>query len=219
MVAAAKLRSAQEAVVQARPYGDEARRGGGSWLASPRHRCVSTSAGARAGPRRRVLADRVDLRSRSMRRLQHQSHPRRREFLRRRARQRTSDPIGAIGRKAHELSSVARSRSSSTFPRRAPHRSSWRRPSSRAPIATLRARRRGRRDLAPFHRFRRRSRRSDIGTVAAASRPADASDDVREYLFEPDRNAVIENLLPRYVEVKVCQAVLESIASEHGARA
>jgi len=45
-----------------------------------------------------------------------------------------------------------------------------------------------------------------------------ASDDPREYLFEPDRNAVIESLLPRYVEVKVFQAVLESIASEHGAR-
>jgi F-type H+-transporting ATPase subunit gamma len=40
----------------------------------------------------------------------------------------------------------------------------------------------------------------------------------REYLFEPDREAVIENLLPRYVEVKVFQALLESIASEHGAR-
>ncbi|MCC6763326.1 MAG: ATP synthase F1 subunit gamma [Deltaproteobacteria bacterium] len=45
-----------------------------------------------------------------------------------------------------------------------------------------------------------------------------ATDSPREYLFEPDRDAVIESLLPRYVEVKVFQAVLESIASEHGAR-
>jgi F-type H+-transporting ATPase subunit gamma len=45
-----------------------------------------------------------------------------------------------------------------------------------------------------------------------------ANDNPREYLFEPDRNAVIEDLLPRYVEVKVFQAVLESLASEHGAR-
>ncbi len=45
-----------------------------------------------------------------------------------------------------------------------------------------------------------------------------ATDNPREYLFEPDRDSVIENLLPRYVEVKVFQAVLESIASEHGAR-
>ncbi len=45
-----------------------------------------------------------------------------------------------------------------------------------------------------------------------------ANDNPREYLFEPDRNTVIEDLLPRYVEVKVFQAVLESLASEHGAR-
>jgi F-type H+-transporting ATPase subunit gamma len=45
-----------------------------------------------------------------------------------------------------------------------------------------------------------------------------ASENPREYLFEPDRESVIEDLLPRYVEVRVFQAVLESIASEHGAR-
>jgi F-type H+-transporting ATPase subunit gamma len=40
----------------------------------------------------------------------------------------------------------------------------------------------------------------------------------REYLFEPSRGDVIEDLLPRYVEVKIFQALLETIASEHGAR-
>jgi F-type H+-transporting ATPase subunit gamma len=40
----------------------------------------------------------------------------------------------------------------------------------------------------------------------------------REYLYEPSRADVIEDLLPRFVEVKVFQALLESIASEHGAR-
>ncbi len=40
----------------------------------------------------------------------------------------------------------------------------------------------------------------------------------REYLFEPDRATVIEDLLPRYVQVQILQALLESIASEHGAR-
>jgi len=43
-------------------------------------------------------------------------------------------------------------------------------------------------------------------------------DNPREYLFEPNREGVIEDLLPRYVEVKIFQALLESIASEHGAR-
>jgi F-type H+-transporting ATPase subunit gamma len=44
------------------------------------------------------------------------------------------------------------------------------------------------------------------------------SDGEREYLLEPSRDAVIEDLLPRYLQVRVFQAVLESIASEHGAR-
>lgn len=69
-----------------------------------------------------------------------------------------------------------------------------------------------------FSRFR-----SAISQVPTVDRllpihaPA-AVDHPREYLFEPHRDAVIESLLPRYVEVKVFQAVLESIASEHGAR-
>jgi F-type H+-transporting ATPase subunit gamma len=40
----------------------------------------------------------------------------------------------------------------------------------------------------------------------------------REYLYEPSRQAVIDDLLPRYLEVRVFQAILESLASEHGAR-
>jgi F-type H+-transporting ATPase subunit gamma len=69
-----------------------------------------------------------------------------------------------------------------------------------------------------FSRFR--SAISQVPTVQRLlpiEAPA-ASDNPREYLFEPSRNAVIEDLLPRYVEVKVFQAVLESVASEHGAR-
>ena len=65
--------------------------------------------------------------------------------------------------------------------------------------------------------------RSALSQVATIERllPIEAPAEVenpREYLFEPDRDAVIENLLPRYVEVKILQALLESIASEHGAR-
>jgi F-type H+-transporting ATPase subunit gamma len=69
-----------------------------------------------------------------------------------------------------------------------------------------------------FSRFR--SAISQIPTVERLlpiEAPA-ANDNPREYLFEPDRSTVIGDLLPRYVEVKVFQAVLESLASEHGAR-
>jgi len=39
-----------------------------------------------------------------------------------------------------------------------------------------------------------------------------------EILYEPSVDAVLETLLPKYVEVQVFRALLESAASEHGAR-
>ncbi|MEW6661874.1 MAG: ATP synthase F1 subunit gamma [Bacillota bacterium] len=39
-----------------------------------------------------------------------------------------------------------------------------------------------------------------------------------EYLYEPSQAGVLDQLLPRYVEVMVYQALLEAKASEHGAR-
>ena len=39
-----------------------------------------------------------------------------------------------------------------------------------------------------------------------------------DYIFEPDPRTVLENLLPRFVEIQIYQALLESIASEHSAR-
>ncbi len=40
----------------------------------------------------------------------------------------------------------------------------------------------------------------------------------RQYIYEPNPGAILEQLLPRYVEVLIYQAVLEAIASEHAAR-
>ena len=39
-----------------------------------------------------------------------------------------------------------------------------------------------------------------------------------DYIFEPSPAAVLQSLLPRFVEIQVYQALLESIASEHSAR-
>jgi F-type H+-transporting ATPase subunit gamma len=41
---------------------------------------------------------------------------------------------------------------------------------------------------------------------------------VAQYLFEPDPEALLSALLPRYVETRVFSALLESAASEHAAR-
>lgn len=46
--------------------------------------------------------------------------------------------------------------------------------------------------------------------------PADQA--VADFIFEPDAQTVLQALLPRYVEVQVYQAMLESLASEHSAR-
>ncbi len=45
-----------------------------------------------------------------------------------------------------------------------------------------------------------------------------AQEQVRDFIFEPDRDTVLNALLPRYVEVQLYQALLEASASEHSAR-
>lgn len=39
-----------------------------------------------------------------------------------------------------------------------------------------------------------------------------------EYIYEPDPRSVLGGLLPRFVEMKIYQAILEAVASEHSAR-
>jgi F-type H+-transporting ATPase subunit gamma len=40
----------------------------------------------------------------------------------------------------------------------------------------------------------------------------------RDYIYEPSRQALLESIIPRFIEMQVYQAVLESLASEHSAR-
>ena len=39
-----------------------------------------------------------------------------------------------------------------------------------------------------------------------------------EYLYEPSRGEVLEQILPKHIQVQIFRALLESVASEHGAR-
>jgi F-type H+-transporting ATPase subunit gamma len=52
--------------------------------------------------------------------------------------------------------------------------------------------------------------------------PVDASDGaeagVGEFAFEPDKDTILDNILPMYVQVELYRAALESTASEYGAR-
>ncbi len=48
--------------------------------------------------------------------------------------------------------------------------------------------------------------------------PGDAGQTKVDYSYEPGREEVLDQLLPRFIEVQLYQAILESIASEHSAR-
>lgn len=48
--------------------------------------------------------------------------------------------------------------------------------------------------------------------------PPEAHEGFSDYIFEPTPEEVLNNLLPRYVEVQLYQAILEGLASEHSAR-
>jgi len=41
---------------------------------------------------------------------------------------------------------------------------------------------------------------------------------LQDYIFEPDTATIVKNLIPRMLQAMLYQVVLESIASEHGAR-
>ncbi|MDG5468352.1 ATP synthase F1 subunit gamma [Deltaproteobacteria bacterium IMCC39524] len=41
---------------------------------------------------------------------------------------------------------------------------------------------------------------------------------VTEYIYEPNANEVLEEILPKHIEVQIFRSLLESAASEHGAR-
>jgi F-type H+-transporting ATPase subunit gamma len=53
--------------------------------------------------------------------------------------------------------------------------------------------------------------------------PPQASNDlvdeyVPEYIYEPSKSALLAELLPKYIEVTIFKSMIESVASEHGAR-
>jgi F-type H+-transporting ATPase subunit gamma len=47
---------------------------------------------------------------------------------------------------------------------------------------------------------------------------AEADTTAPEYMYEPDKESLLARLLPMYVETSVYRAMLDSLASEHGAR-
>ncbi len=46
----------------------------------------------------------------------------------------------------------------------------------------------------------------------------DQGEEFADFTFEPSQEAILANLLPRYIKISLYRALLESTASEHGAR-
>ncbi len=57
----------------------------------------------------------------------------------------------------------------------------------------------------------------EVRQILPIARPEGAGE-YSDYIFEPNPRAVLNDLLPRFVEIQIYQALLESIASEHSAR-
>ncbi len=60
--------------------------------------------------------------------------------------------------------------------------------------------------------------RPEVFKLLPVEPPSEAATVAVDYIYEPDRAAVLAELLPRYVERQVYGAVLEAIASEQSAR-
>ena len=82
---------------------------------------------------------------------------------------------------------------------------------------------RGRRDLRRVHGLRLRADPAGGGAAVPAAVVVEDTEIAEEgpyplYLFEPDPQTILDDLVPRYVEMRVFAALLESAASEHAAR-
>ncbi|GAB4429771.1 MAG: F0F1 ATP synthase subunit gamma [Chloroflexi bacterium OHK40] len=60
--------------------------------------------------------------------------------------------------------------------------------------------------------------RPAIKKLVPVDAPEESGGSRLDFTYEPSQEAVLQELLPRYVETQIYQAVLESIASEHSAR-
>ncbi|AKF84060.1 ATP synthase F1 subcomplex gamma subunit [Myxococcus fulvus] len=57
-----------------------------------------------------------------------------------------------------------------------------------------------------------------LQTLGASAAPSEGAAAMVDFKYEPDRQAVLDRLVPQAVNIKVYRALLESVASEHGAR-
>jgi F-type H+-transporting ATPase subunit gamma len=55
-------------------------------------------------------------------------------------------------------------------------------------------------------------------TAVSEHRGVEPTQQLVEYIYEPDPRTILNTVLPRFTELQVYQAILEALASEHSAR-
>jgi F-type H+-transporting ATPase subunit gamma len=214
MVAAAKLRRAQDAAERARPYAAKMTEMFGAVVAEvtePTHPLLARREAQRI-ELVVVTSDRGLCGGYNANLLRHAE-----AFVREHAGQRIV--VTAVGRKACEY---FRRRGGTLVGERTEIMSHPVIESARAIATGLTERFAGETTDAVYLLYNRfRSAISQVPTVTPllpVSLPQGDERQSVEYLFEPPRPELLATLLPRYLETLLMQALLESIASEHGAR-
>jgi F-type H+-transporting ATPase subunit gamma len=57
----------------------------------------------------------------------------------------------------------------------------------------------------------------ELGSQSTSS-PHKPTSEVKDYIYEPSAEAILEEVVPKFTELVIYQAILESTASEHAAR-
>lgn len=69
-----------------------------------------------------------------------------------------------------------------------------------------------------FSAMTQRTRTIQVLPIDPVSVESGTTSSPLDYIFEPDPEVLLESLLPRYVDTQVFQAIIESVASEYGAK-
>lgn len=71
-----------------------------------------------------------------------------------------------------------------------------------------------------YTKFRSTMRQEVVAETLLPIKPMERKpgESVIEYIYEPDEKRILKEILPRYVEVQIFKALLESVASEYAAR-
>ena len=71
-----------------------------------------------------------------------------------------------------------------------------------------------------YTKFRSTMRQEVVAETLLPIKPMETEpgESVIDYIYEPDEERILKEILPRYIEVQIFKALLESVASEHAAR-